>query len=374
MRLASYEIFVYHFATKVAGQISPPDQFGPSGTARTVILGMVQEITLDELCERWQAVEAAADATPGIDRWCSGPDWQVPVAKGFSPRGRRLLLSGEDGLSFACLARYRSVDGRRMLGGMEPMWGFGCPLLAADQPALAGRLAQTLGRRTDWSILFLSGMPTIAESPNVSYSGDPGATIEVAAALQGLGQIGFAEGITRQVANLSDGYDGWLSRRSSRFRRNLRQAARRAETAGLQVVDVSQDPDVFERILAIEHRSWKGHQESGITSVEMEATYREMVARLQKRGRLHAHVAQLDDADAGYILGGVRNGCYRGLQLSYTEHARSLSVGNLLQDHQLRLLDEHELAHTYDLGMDFDYKRRWADEARTTITLVVERT
>jgi CelD/BcsL family acetyltransferase involved in cellulose biosynthesis len=69
----------------------------------------------------------------------------------------------------------------------------------------------------------------------------------------------------------------------------------------------------------------------------------------------------------------VRGRRYRGLQLSYTEDARALSVGNLLQHHQLLELDRLNLADIYDLGMDFDYKRRWADRTETSLALIVDR-
>lgn len=141
----------------------------------------------------------------------------------------------------------------------------------------------------------------------------------------------------------------------------------------MSIEDASNDPLLFERLMSIEYRSWKGQEGSGITSIEMSAMYESMIARLVVQGRLAAHVAVVDGSDVGYILGGIRSRRYRGLQLSYCDDARELSVGNLLQDHQLRLLDSLDLADTYDLGMDFDYKRRWADHRETSLTLVVHR-
>jgi hypothetical protein len=321
----------------------------------------VDEITLDDLAHRWHDVESVVDETPAIDRWCSGPDWQLPVTQGFSPRGKRLLLASDSPRGYALLGHYRLPDGRLVLGGIEPLWGFGCPILGNQQGAVAEALADRLVHNDNWSSLVLPGFS----------NGD--STIDVAVALGRLGAVGVAEGITRQVADLSDGYDAWFNKRSSRFRRNLRQATRKAADAGLEIVDVSGCAEVFPRLLAIEQQSWKGHDDSGITSVEMTATYRAMVDRLAQRNRLHVHIARLGDADVGYILGGIRNRRYRGLQLSYTEQAGHLSVGNLLQHHQIQLLEQHDLAHTYDLGMDIDYKRRWADRAETTVSLVVNR-
>ncbi len=323
-------------------------------------------LSLAELDARSIEVESVLDVTDEIDRWCSGPDWVLPVHAGFAPDTDTVVLdlSGSHGGGFALLARYRLADGRLMLGGLEPLWGFASPLLGADITAVTDLLADHLAE-TAWDVVVLPGMPL----PQSRTAFTP----RVVRSLGGLGQIRIGEGITRQVADLTGGYDAWHGRRSRTFRRNLRQATERARREGVTFHDVADDPDVFERILDIERRSWKGVDDSGITSPAMRATYAAMTARLAGRGRLRAHVARCGGVDVGYILGGVRAGRYRGLQLSFVEEAASLSVGHLLQDHQLRLLAVAGEARTYDLGMDLDYKRRWADESVTSFTIVVER-
>ncbi len=331
---------------------------------------MVQEITIDELDNRSVAFESAVDATPAIDHWCSGPDWQLPVTIAFAPRAEHLLLATDDDDGFALLAKYYGEGRQPMFGGIEPLWGFGTPIVGADVQRVATEAAVVLADRPDWTTLFLAGMPLAADDPRKP---DPTVTLGVAFAFSTLGQVGFAEGITRQIIDLVDGYGPWLARRSARFRRNLRQAGSRARSAGLAIEDGSNDPGLFDRLMAIEHRSWKGQEGSGITTDEMSTMYRLMIDRLQARQRLQVHIATLDGRDVGYILGGIRARRYRGLQLSYTDEAGHLSVGNLLQDHQLQLLDHHDLADRYDLGMDFDYKRRWADRPETSLTLVVNR-
>lgn len=345
------------------------------------ILKPVEQLSFEEFSDLWTEVESAADVTPEIDPWCSGPDWLVPVATGFAPTANRLILATEDRSGFALLAQY-SDGGPVLLGGLEPLWGFGTPILGPDPAHIAGALVPILAERHDWHILMLTGMPTVieeAESQNGS-EGPPlklpprnGISMAIAMALSPLGSVHFGTGITRQVADLSNGYDGWLARRSPRFRRNLRLATAKADEAGIVMEDGSNDPDLFERLMAVEHRTWKGIEGSGITSVQMSTTYRLMIDRLRERGRLLAHLARHDGQDVGYILGGLRAGRYRGLQLSYDESVRHLSIGNVLQDLQLRQLDDGQLATTYDLGMDFGYKRRWADRAQTSLNLIVRR-
>ncbi|MEM7275554.1 MAG: GNAT family N-acetyltransferase [Actinomycetota bacterium] len=364
----------------------------------------MEEISLDVVNDRWTSVEAAVDATPGIDPWCSGPDWLIPVTLGFAPTADHLLLATDDDDGYALFARYRTATGVPMLGGLEPLWGFGCPVIGQDTRAIADGTAEVLAGRSlqEWRLLYLPGLPPIGhpdrddpesgadeaaatdidrpitsedpdEDSNEEPIGLPPVVRQLATALSRVGRVRLGTGITRQVADLGDGHDAWLARRSPRFRRNLRQAEARAEAAGLQIIDVSDDPELYPRILAMEHASWKGREGSGITTPEMAAMYRMMIDRLQARGRLHAHLARLDGRDVGYILGGIRGRRYRGLQISYTDPARRLSVGNLLQRHQLTELHRQDLADVYDLGMDFDYKRRWADRAEPSTVLLVER-
>jgi CelD/BcsL family acetyltransferase involved in cellulose biosynthesis len=322
---------------------------------------------MPELEHRWAEVEAVVDQTSEIDRWCSGPDWVLSVNAGFGGSAQPLLFQVETGAGtgFALLARYPVAGGSTVLAGLEPLWGFASPVLGADIAVVAARLADRLAAEPGWTSLAVPGMPMPI--------GPDSFTTRVAAALESLGPIRVHQGIVRQVADLDDGYDAWFGRRSPRFRQRLRQAQRRADELGVGFVDVGSDADVFDRLLAIEASSWKGTDDSGMTSPEMSATYRTMVGRLQDRQRLLAYVARLGDDDIGYILGGIRNGHYRGLQLSYRADTADLSIGHLLQWHQIRDLCRTGAAVRYDLGMDLDYKRRWADRAEPSLTLIVDR-
>lgn len=327
----------------------------------------MERLTLAELDIAWRQIEAAVDETCEIDPWCSGPDWVLPVHLGFAPHSELLLLAVASPTNQGCalLARYRLADGRSMIAGLEPLWGFAAPVLAAEPEVAARRLARRLEALGGWDVLVLPGMP--------EPKGPASYTAQLARGLSALGRVKLGAGITRQVADLRGGYEAWWGQRASRFRRNLRQASRRAEAAGIELVDASAEPAVFNRLLAIEKRSWKGREQSGIASPQMMVMYRAMVDRLLARHRLRVHLARLDGRDVGYILGGVRARRYRGLQISYTTDVSALSVGHLLQHHQIEVLCASAEADAYDLGMDLDYKRRWADHAEPSFTLVIER-
>ncbi len=327
-------------------------------------LQMVKQLAASAAEERWTDLEAAVDAAPTIDPWCSGPDWVLPVAGAFAPEAEPLVLEA-DGAGFALLARHHVQSAGDIIAGLEPLWGFASPIIGSDLPQVAQRLTSWLGSQQGWDRLVLPGLP------------DNGNLVRTLAFhLQEIGQLGIAPGITRQIIDLTEGVDAWLERRKPAFRRNLRNAGRRGDEAGLSItqldISASTNSDLFDRLLAIENQSWKGQASDGIASPEMGAFYHQLIRRLAKRDRLRISIAQIDGDDVGYILGGVRNGRYRGLQLSYVESARHLSVSHLLQLREIRQLCDNGTG-TYDMGMDMEYKRRWSDQEDTSVVLVLDR-
>jgi len=183
--------------------------------------------------------------------------------------------------------------------------------------------------------------------------------------------------VGRRVARLDDGLDAYLARRSRSFRRNARNAARRAETVGLRIEwhdGAGADPvGLVERAVEAERTSWKGRQDSGLGDPVFARFYRELAAGLAASGdghRLRAGFAVLDGRDVGYILGAVRGGRYRGLQLAYAEEVARLSLGNLLQLGQMERLVADGVSR-YDLGQDMAYKEAWSDELVVTDTVLL---
>jgi CelD/BcsL family acetyltransferase involved in cellulose biosynthesis len=316
--------------------------------------------SLDELDEDSPRIEALVDTTPGIDPWCSGPDWFLPAHDAFADNATPMLWS-EPGTGAVLLAESLSPGGIPIIAGLEPMWGFTSPLLGPNLPDLAELACEHAAGVESWQFCILSGLPL---SRNLATA--------MAQPFSALGDVRATHGIVRQIADLGSGHDTWFAARSARFRKLIRQSERQANTAGVRFSDVSADPEAYGRCLAIERQSWKGLGNDGITSPEMGNFYDAMTARLQRTGRFRATIAQLGDQDIGFIFGGVRNDRYRGLQLSYIESVHHLSVSHLLQYHTIKALVA-EGVHTYDLGMDMEYKRRWADRTEPSMSLIVQR-
>lgn len=309
----------------------------------------VEPVALDAFLDEADAFDAAVARSTDIDRFCSSTDWILPAYETWGAPCRPWLRRGAGGY----VALLESVDplGRRALLGFDVMWGFSCPIVGADPVEFAAYM-----REQEWRLVLVQGLTP--SSPLFA---------RLVGALGTWTDLGTGETLTRWVASLAGGMDGFLSRRSAKFRGNVRRARRRAADAGI-VVDAG--PPDFARIVSVERRSWKGPAGTGLISHDLRAFYERMVDRLGERAR--CLFARRDGVDVGYILGGVRGNLYRGLQFSFDETCAELSLGHVLQIEQIEALCAEGVT-TYDLGIDMAYKRHWADEAISTVTLAALR-
>jgi hypothetical protein len=310
---------------------------------------------------RWNELVAATDSG-SIDPWCTSSDWAQSAHGAFNPAGELVCATeGDSGFAFATAPQARPHGGALL--PLEPMWLFGAPIVGADPVIAASFAERTLSQRGERSV-YLGGY----------VEGSPwwDALIGVFGVQYRL--FGGEERV-RCRASLEGGIDGYLGRRTRVFRRNIRQGEKRATSAGItfEVLDSQSPEEVLDRLHRVEQQSWKGLDGSGIEGPDMAMFYSYLLPRLHDRKALRVCVG-VDDAgtDIGFIFGGVFGGTYRGLQLSFTESARSLGVGNLLQWHELQRLCQEDL-HTYDIGMDMEYKRLWTEQTFTTRLMIAQR-
>ena len=260
----------------------------------------------------------------------------------------------------------RSVldDGRIALLPFDAIWGFASPVVALDTDLARSvhAIATALRNESDWTATLVTGIKPASDLE--------GALI---ANLSQIGRLALADERVRAVASLQGGIAGYMSRRPRTFERNLRQATRRAgNSVTFECADRSEPASIISRLHGVEQHSWKGLESSGIESPEMSALYGSLVWRLSVLGALRVTFAVRGGRDVGFVLGGVLGTTYRGLQLSFVEEVRALSIGNLLQWNELvRLCDDG--VERYDLGMDMEYKRVWAEERFVTRPIVVFR-
>ena len=318
------------------------------------------ELTLLDLDAASQAFDDAVLAGGDTDRFCSASHWILPAHGTVSTRGEPWIRHWDEGWVALVLRQHR-LHGR-VLGPLETMWGFACPFVGPGLARLATRFADDLlSYRDRWDTLWLHGIP-----PGAGFHG------ALAVALAGHVRIGGKPTTLRNVASLEGGLDGYLSRRTRSRRKALRRGERLSRLAGveLELHRRGDHAELFGRIQAVELSSWKGRQGVGIEAGRMKAFYEAMLPRLERTGRLRLVFATLEDRDVAYCLGGVFGGTLRGLQQSYDPAHAKLSLGPLCQHHLLRGVCEDGDADRYDLGMDKDYKRSWAERQVRTLSVV----
>ncbi|MHC4955557.1 MAG: GNAT family N-acetyltransferase [Planctomycetota bacterium] len=318
----------------------------------------MRKISKDELAADADAFDAAALATAGIDRFCSTSDWGFAAHEAWDPDLEPWLREGDAGYAAFLVDQ---IDDRRLLTPFDRMWGYSCPLIGGDATALATEFREALRDESDlWDLAIVTGLRESA----------PLWTALVATLCSDY-SLGIGRSQFRWQASLEGGLDGYLSRRPRKLRRDLHRIERRARERDVGFERGAGDASaLYARILDVEERSWKRAARTGLHHAEMKSFYAALVPRLLKRNRLRLLFATYEDRDVGYILGGVVGDIYRGLQFSFDDSLRDLGLGNLLQYVELRSLAEEGIA-VYDLGIDIDYKSRWADEKVETSTLII---
>lgn len=315
-------------------------------------------MTVEEQAREADALEAAALATQGVDRFCSGPDWGNAAHEAWDPELVPHLWRGDGGyVSFL----EEQIGGVPCLTPFDRMWGYSCALVGSDPESLAAGFGAMLrGTHSRWGLVFLTGLAE--DAPLWGH---------LVHALYPHFVLSMGRPQHRWCASLEGGMDGYLSRRAPKVRRELLRQERRAAEEGVEFVRGTGSPgEMYARILDIEDRSWKAAAHTGLHIDEMRDFYRVLVPRLHARGRLRILFARIGESDVGYILGGIAGRLYRGLQFSFDNRYRSIGIGNVLQLAELRSLCA-EAFETYDLGIDISYKARWADECVETSTLVI---
>jgi hypothetical protein len=302
-------------------------------------------------------------ATPAIDRFCSTTAWILAAGEALMPPRAPFTFRGRAGY----LAAMRGVHpaGFPYIEPVELAWGLAAPLIGADPVALVAEVVPLLAARRDWQLAIFAGL--MADGPQRRA---------LDKALPARWERRRGTSTLRHVASLAGGLDGFLARRPRELRKSLRKGLRRAAGAGLAFETMRAGSDgataVYERVLAVEARSWKTREGVGISGGPMQAFYARMLPRLCALGQQRAMFAVRDGRDIGYILGAVLDGEYRGLQFSYDDDAAEFGIGGLLQYHQVAALCD-EGVQRYDLGTEMDYKRRWAEATLETEMLVLVR-
>jgi len=298
-------------------------------------------------------------STGQADPFCCTPVWQLSFHDAFSPK-RRLLFQEASGNMIA-FAKWISPKGKCFLTPIEPHWFFGCPLLGEQAVELLSDAIPFLEKTCAFDF------------PEIIISGIRPESRLLHRLIQAFGNRfdlrHHSSGI-QCAASLEGGFDGFLSRRTAKERKNLRRESRLASEAGIsfeRVMPASPEEakTTYDRMLTVELASWKGIGQCGMAEPGVREFYDIMLQRLSltKTGRVI--FARHEDKDIGFIFGGMAGDIYRGQQFSYDDAWRSLSIGNLMQTEQIRWLSETG-GKRYDMGPlkgpRMEYKVHWTEE------------
>ncbi len=318
---------------------------------------------LHDLQSNADAFDDDVAASPQIDQFCASSCWILPAAQELMPPRQAAIRKGPEG--WLAFMRGEHSGSGRYLEPLEASWGLACPLIGPDPVALVSWLEAVLSRcRDDWDLTLLAGLPANSQL-----------LLSVAAVLGKRFRLLRHGRAGRHVASLEGGFDGFLSRRSSNFRRNLTRAQSRARAAGVHFehhkpTTATDALAMFQRVQRLETKSWKGRDDVGIARGPFGDFYRNMVPRLAKRGALHVVFARQGEQDVAFMLGGAFGDTIRGLQVSFRDDLRALSLGNLCQAHLIATLAGE--ASRYDLGSTgLTYKLRWAETITDNEILLV---
>ena len=325
-----------------------------------------EKLDLQHLNEQVDAFDDAVSRTPGIDTYCSSSAWILAAHEAFHEAKNPLIY--RLGSGYVAMQVDWAPGWGNLLLPMEASWCLACPLVGPDPAEATTRLFSVLrGLETQWDSMMIAGIP------------DKGILWEFLVHVFS-SRYGVFRGsaVARRLADLRDGLDGFMAARTSKFRNNLRRAEKAGQKAGFRYryYDQSMSPaaieTLFNSIMDIEERCWKGVTRQGVNEGSMRIFYQRLMELQAPRGRIRAIITECDGKDVGYILGGVFDNIYRGYQFSFDEKYTRLSPGNLMQLRMIEALCREGIAW-YDLGTDRDYKRYWGETIFETVSLIIRR-
>lgn len=316
-------------------------------------LAGVQRLDRDVFARRNSAWHRAQQREQQADAFCCRAEWLLAFHDTHYPARPLFLLRAND--SQIAVAAHRGPRGAARIEPLECHWLFGNPLLGPHAVELLIELAQA------WHAA--EGV-----APELLISGLLPGSERYREVLAAFARRGTVYGVPPSVscsASLAGGLDGYLSRRSAKHRRALRQAQRRARERGvtferLSPTTVAAADRAYSRMIAVERASWKGSGHCGMAEPPSLQFYAELLRRMARSNVARTVFARCGEQDIGFMLGGVAHGTFRGQQFSYVQDWANASIGNLLQHEQLAWLCE-EGAHRYDMGPRMDYKLHWTE-------------
>ncbi len=288
----------------------------------------------------WERLAYGADLA---DPFCSGPQWQLSCQETFAPWRRIYLKSAAN--SLLALSEMRDDQGNGILMPLDSDWLFGTTLLGPESPDLLGEALAELRQQYNPCLLavYLSGM-----EENAGFAA-------FARRFRKNCLFHLHNESVQCMASLAGGLDGFFSRRSAHHRAKIRRAWRKARSEGMVFERFNpENPalalQLYQRMLAVEERSWKGLSHCGMTEPAPRQFYANLLRRTSQTGMARVIIASRDGRDIGFIFGSVGGATYRGQQFEMIEW--------LCEEG----LERYDLGPCSGPGMQ--YKCHWIDHVR----------
>lgn len=310
---------------------------------------------LRELRKQWQRF-AVTGSHP--DPCCCAPAWNLSFLKIFNSQNRVYYHLDEDAL--VVFSEYKSLENGIYLAPLEDSWMFGTPMLGIFAPeAFSCALNQ-------WRLEYGSRLPPILLS---SMGEDDITSVKFFLRFRKHFNFYRTYSMIEGCASLRGGMEGWLSRRSANHRAKLKKAMKKAVARGITFerhhpICREEAAALYERMIKVEKRSWKGVERCGMAESPSREFYNELIGRQALDRAVLLIFARLDDKDIGFIYGACCGQFYRGQQFSYVNDMADLSIGNLMQFEKVKWLCELGLQR-YDMGPitgpRMGYKNHWTE-------------
>jgi CelD/BcsL family acetyltransferase involved in cellulose biosynthesis len=240
-----------------------------------------------------------------------------------------------------------------------------CPrrdiLLAADFAAsealelLRQQMPVAAGIR--WDVLRLNGIPETSRMLTSENGSAPRSSL--------IRQDGYND-----IVDLPKGVSP-TDRVSSKFRNNLRRAARRLSSLGeFTFHSASAFPELeeaFQNFLDLEASGWKS-QSGGKRAIKLNpdqlAFYDDLVRRFAASGNCHIHELRLDGVPVAANLTFQAGSTVYSLKSGYDEEYRKMAPGQLLREYVLNRYASDDSVEHFDMITDYDWLRQWQPERR----------
>jgi len=184
---------------------------------------------------------------------------------------------------------------------------------------------------------------------------------------------GIKDNIESPYVVINSDWSTFLSSKSQKFRKTLRNKLNRADHAGdlsidkIMIKDSSQ-ADVVDMI-SVSEKSWKREEHTDITSNPSSVGfYKEICDRFGPQGLVSLFLLKKGADPIAFEFHLTYNNTAYPIRADFDESFKHLSPGSILESHILKtLFDESQIKEYNTCGHTYDYLVKWTDNTRKYI-------